>query len=129
MGRETNYLHVWKSLFERPGFTLEDIPKDWDAFWSFWCDQVQPAVRRAMGRDDIWGIGLTMSAEGLRILKQFFQFVAAYQADYVTRDGKLVIDDPEVRRKLVKAIDSLTADLAQGLYPAGCDQLGRHRQQ
>ena len=26
------------------GFTLEDIPKDWVAFWSFWCDQVQPAV-------------------------------------------------------------------------------------
>ncbi len=36
------------------GLHLEDIPKEWDAFWSFWCDQVQPAVRRATGRDDIW---------------------------------------------------------------------------
>ena len=50
MGRTTNHVHVWKSLLEQAGFTLEDIPKEWDAFWSFWCDQVQPAVRRARAR-------------------------------------------------------------------------------
>jgi multiple sugar transport system substrate-binding protein len=61
MGRTTNHLHVWQSLLEQAGFTLEDIPKQWQAFWSFWCDQVQPALRRATGRDDIWGIGLSMS--------------------------------------------------------------------
>ena len=49
MGRTTNHVHVWKSLLEQAGFTLEDIPKEWDAFWSFWCDQVQPAVRQATG--------------------------------------------------------------------------------
>ena len=62
-GRATNHVHVWKSLLEQAGFTLADIPKEWDAFWSFWCDQVQPAVRRATGRDDIWGVGLPMSVE------------------------------------------------------------------
>ena len=46
---------------KQAGFTLEDIPKEWEAFWSFWCDQVQPAVRRATGRDDIYGVGLAMS--------------------------------------------------------------------
>jgi len=55
MGYPTNHLHVWKSLLEQAGFTLEDIPKEWEAFWSFWCDQVQPAVRQAKGRDDVWG--------------------------------------------------------------------------
>ncbi len=63
MGRTTNHVHVWKSLLEQAGFTLADIPKEWEAFWSFWCDQVQPAVRRATGRDDIWGVGLPMSVE------------------------------------------------------------------
>ena len=63
MGRSTNHLHVWTSLLERAGFTLADIPKEWEAFWSFWCDKVQPAVRKATGRDDIWGIGLSMSAD------------------------------------------------------------------
>ena len=42
-----------------------DIPKEWEAFWSFWCDRVQPAVRQAIGRDDIWGIGLPMSVEAV----------------------------------------------------------------
>ena len=52
-----------RACWSRPGFTLADIPKEWEAFWSFWCDQVQPAVRKATGRDDIWGVGLAMSAE------------------------------------------------------------------
>jgi len=50
------------TLLERAGFTLADIPKQWEPFWSFWCEKVQPAVRKAIGRDDIWGIGLAMSA-------------------------------------------------------------------
>ena len=86
-------------------------------FWSFWCDQVQPAVRRATGRDDIWGVGLTMSGEASDTEDQFFQFCDAYDADYVTRDGRLVIDDPEVRRRLIKAIDSYTAIYRKGCTP------------
>ena len=64
MGFETNHVHVWRNLLEQAGFTLEDIPKQWEAFWSFWCDEVQPAVRKATGRDDIYGVGLAMSVEG-----------------------------------------------------------------
>jgi multiple sugar transport system substrate-binding protein len=117
MGRTTNHVHVWKSLLEQAGFTVEDIPKEWDAFWSFWCDQVQPAVRRATGRDDLWGVGLNMSGEASDTNTQFRQFVFAYEADYVTRDGRLVIDDPRVRGKLVKAIDSYTAIYRKGCTP------------
>ena len=50
VGRTSNHVHVWKSLLERAGFTLASVPKEWEAFWSFSCDQVQPAVRRATGR-------------------------------------------------------------------------------
>jgi multiple sugar transport system substrate-binding protein len=114
MGRTTNYVHVWKSLLERAGFTLADVPKEWRAFWSFWCDEVQPAVRRALGRDDIWGVGLSMGV-GVDTQIGFFQFLAADRAEYVTRDGRLVIDDPEIRRKLIEAIDGYTA-----FYRAGC---------
>jgi multiple sugar transport system substrate-binding protein len=62
IGRSTNYLHVWKSLMEQAGFTLEDIPKEWDPFWSFWCDQVQPAVRRAWGGTTFGGSASTCRA-------------------------------------------------------------------
>jgi multiple sugar transport system substrate-binding protein len=76
IGRELNHVHVWKSLLEEAGFTLADIPREWGAFWSFWCDQVQPAVRRATGREDIWGVALPMAQASDTDL-QFFQFVAA----------------------------------------------------
>ena len=102
MGRSTFHVHVWKSLLEQAGFTLADIPKEWEPFWSFWCDRVQPAVREATGRDDIWGIGLSMGASSVDTIAGFAQFVAAYEADYVTRDGRLVIDEPLVRNRLVK---------------------------
>jgi multiple sugar transport system substrate-binding protein len=32
MGRVSNHVHVWKSLLERAGFTLADVPKEWKAF-------------------------------------------------------------------------------------------------
>jgi multiple sugar transport system substrate-binding protein len=121
MGRTTTHLHVWKSLLERAGFTLADIPKEWAAFWSFWCEEVQPAMRAATGRDDIWGVGLPMSA-ALDTLNGFLPFLAAYDAHYVTPDGRLVIDDPKVRKGIVKAIDSYTA-----IYRKGCTRPGRSR--
>jgi multiple sugar transport system substrate-binding protein len=116
MGRTTYYLHVWKSLLERAGFTLADIPREWEAFWSFWCDAVQPAVRRAMNREDIWGVGLSMGV-GVDTENGFFQFLTADEGEYVTRDGLLVIDDPTIRHKLIKAIDSYTAFYREGCTP------------
>jgi multiple sugar transport system substrate-binding protein len=117
MGQVSNYMHVWKSLLERAGFSLADVPKEWEAFWPFWCDQVQPAVRRALGRENIWGVGLAMSPDTPDTADQFLQFIHAYDADYVTREGRLVIDDPEIRQKLVKALDSYTAIYRKGCTP------------
>jgi multiple sugar transport system substrate-binding protein len=119
IGRATNHLHVWKSLLERAGFKLADIPRDWEPFWSFWCDQAQPAVREATGRDDIWGIGLSMSVDAYETWLNFLQFMIVYDADYVTRDGRLVIDDPGIRQRLVKAIDAYTAIYRKNCTPPG----------
>ena len=128
MGQISNYVHVWASLLERAGLSLDDIPKEWEPFWSFWCDQAQPAVRKALGRDDIWGIGRPMSVEANDTKDQFFQLVHAYEADYVTRDGRLVIDDPEVRQRLVRAIDAYTAIYRKGCTPPEFVDMGRWRQ-
>ncbi len=117
MGLVSHHVHVWKTLLERAGFTLADIPKQWDAFWSFWCDQVQPAVRKALGRDDVWAVGLAMSPTSVDTSNGIWQFIDAYEAHYVTRDGRLVIDDPQVRRKLIKAVDSYTAIYRKGCTP------------
>jgi multiple sugar transport system substrate-binding protein len=117
IGRSTNHLHVWKSLLEQAGFTLTDIPHEWEAFWSFWCEEVQPAVRSALGRDDIWGIGVPMSIEAYETWLNLRQFMIVYDADYVTPEGRLVIDDPSIRQQLVKAVDSYTAIHRRGCTP------------
>jgi multiple sugar transport system substrate-binding protein len=43
--------------------------------------------------------------------------VQAYEADWVTRDGRLVIDNPDVRQSLVKAMDGYTAIYRKGCTP------------
>ena len=58
-----------------------------------------------------------MSVTGGDTFIQFFQFVAANRASYVTQDGRLVIDDPQVRRKLIKAMESYTTIGRKGCTP------------
>jgi multiple sugar transport system substrate-binding protein len=119
IGRSSYHLHVWKDLLERAGLTLAEVPREWEAFWSFWCDTVQPAVREATGRDDIWAIGAPMSVEAFETWLNLRTFMTVYGADYVTPDGRLVIDHPEIRQKLVKAIAGYTAIYSEGCTPPG----------
>ena len=117
MGRTSHYVHIWKSLLERAGFTLDDIPSEWEAFWSFWCNEVQPAVRKAMGREDLWGIGLPMSAAATDTEDAYVQFQLAYEAPWASPDGQLQIDDPAVRVQMVKALDAYVAIWHRGCTP------------
>jgi multiple sugar transport system substrate-binding protein len=115
-GRTTNHVHVWKNLLEKAGLTLADVPREWEPFWSFFCDTIQPAVRRATGREDVWGVGLPMSVT-VDTGEEFQQFMSAYEADYVTRDGRLVIDEPVVRAELVRVLDAYTSIYRKGCVP------------
>jgi multiple sugar transport system substrate-binding protein len=116
MGRRSYHLHVWSSLLERASLSLADIPKEWDAFWSFWCDQVQPAVRQALGRDDVWGVGLPMSpvVDTENTLEQF-QF--AYEAPWLDRNRRLQVDDPERRAGMIKALEAYALIWRKGRTP------------
>ena len=55
--------------------------------------------------------------------------MSAYEADYVTRDGRLVIDEPLVRDRLVKALDGYTAIYRKGCTPPDSVDWDRSRQQ
>jgi multiple sugar transport system substrate-binding protein len=116
MGRRSNHVHVWNSLLERAGFTLADIPKEWDPFWSFWCDRVQPAVREALGRDDIWGVGFSMAAN-VDAENGIEQFQLAYGAPWLDRDRRLQVDDPEIREGMIKALEAYTLIWRKGCTP------------
>jgi multiple sugar transport system substrate-binding protein len=117
MGRRSNHLHVWRSLLEEAGFKLEDVPKQWEAFWSFWCDRVQPAVRQATGRDDIWGVGLPMSAAATDTADELVQFQLAYGAPWLAPDRRLQVDDPRVQAGLIKALEAYAAVWRKGCTP------------
>ena len=117
MGRNSYHIHVWNSLLERAGFTLADIPKEWEAFWSFWCDRVQPAVRKTLGRDDIWGVGLSMSAAAGDTRDGLLQFELAYGTPWLDRDRRLQVDDPAVRKGMIDAMNAYTAIWRKGCTP------------
>jgi multiple sugar transport system substrate-binding protein len=116
MGRRSIHLHVWNSLLERAGFTLADIPKEWEAFWFFWCDRVQPAVRKALGRDDVWGIGLPMSTAD-DTGDDLMQFQLAYETPWLDAERRPQIDDPKIRAGIIKALEAYTAVWRKGCTP------------
>src|SRR3954469_3753108 len=117
MGRDTNHVHVWLSLLERAGFRREDIPTEWEPFWSFWCDTVQPAVRKALGRQDVWAVGAPMSA-GVNDTKRFAaQFVYAYTEAWPTPTGPSLLRDPAARTALVRGLSGYTALWNKGCTP------------
>ena len=76
----------------------------------------QPAVRKVMGRDNVWGIGLAMSA-ATDTQDESFQFQLAYSTPWLSREGWLQVDDVTVRAGLVKALDGYTAIWRKGCIP------------
>jgi multiple sugar transport system substrate-binding protein len=88
--------HIWKPLVEKAGFTLEDIPKTWDAYYDFF-KEVQKKLR-AQGMRNVYGLGFNVTTNGNDPNAVFNYFLIAYGGqDIVTKDGKLHLDDPKVR--------------------------------
>ena len=115
MGRITNHIHVWQDLLERAGFTLADVPKEWEAFWAFWCDRVQPAVRKATGREDIYGVALPMSIEASDTADELDQFLWAYTPHWPPPGGWNLVEAPATRTVLVQTLQRYTT-----IYEKGC---------
>ena len=81
------------------GFTLADIPKEWEAFWSFWCDQVQPAVRKATGPRRHLGRRPAHVGRGVRHRRSNSSSSSSRtRRHWLDRDRRLQVDDPEIRR-------------------------------
>jgi multiple sugar transport system substrate-binding protein len=118
MGRQSNHLHVWQSLLRQAGFSLADVPRGWEAFWPFWCDEVQPSLRQALGREDVWGVGLPMSIEAVTdTWDELVQFQIAYETPWVSSDGLLRVDDPVVRAGMIRALEDYSDIWLKGCTP------------
>jgi multiple sugar transport system substrate-binding protein len=110
--------HIWKPLVEKAGFTLEDIPKTWDAYYDFF-KEVQKKLR-AQGMRNVYGLGFNVTTNGNDPNAVFNYFLIAYGGqDIVTKDGKLHLDDPKVREAVIKALTYPATAYKEGFVPPG----------
>jgi multiple sugar transport system substrate-binding protein len=108
--------HVWRPLVEKAGFKMTDIPKTWDAYYDFF-KGVQKNLREQRVRN-VYGLGLNVTTNGNDPNNVFHYFIAAYGGrDLVTKDGKLHVDDPQVKEAVIKAMTYPTAAYKEGFIP------------
>src|SRR5581483_10021759 len=114
--QQSMHVQIWKDLLAKAGYKPEDIPTDWNGYWSFWCDKVQPAIRKATG-SRIYGIGAPMGVESTDSFQSFYTYMDAYDIHLVDDNGKLLVDNPKVREALIKALKDYTDVYVKGCTP------------
>ncbi|HYU12365.1 MAG TPA: ABC transporter substrate-binding protein [Stellaceae bacterium] len=108
--------HIWRPLVEKAGFTMEDLPRTWDAFYDFF-KEVQKKLR-AQGVRNVYGLGLNVTTNGGDPNNVFNYFLIAYGGEgIVTKDGKLHLDDPKVREAAIKAVTYPPTAYKEGFVP------------
>jgi len=111
--------HIWKSLVEKGGGKIADLPKTWDAFMDFF-KPVQKGLRAA-GMRNIYGMGYQLTATGVDPINTFNAWMIAYGGQgLITPDGKLHSDDPHVKEAVIKTIINLSDAYKDGYVPPGC---------
>jgi ABC-type glycerol-3-phosphate transport system substrate-binding protein len=108
--------HIWKSLVEKSGQKVADIPKTWDAFLDFF-RPVQDGLRR-QGMRNIYGLGYQLTATGVDPINTFNAFLIAYGGEnLVTAQGQLETGDPQVKDAAIKACAKLAKAFTDGYVP------------
>jgi multiple sugar transport system substrate-binding protein len=109
-------IHIWRSLVEKAGYQMSDLPKTWDAFFDFF-KEVQKKLR-AQGMRKVYGQGFQVTANGNDPNALYYAFVIGYGGkDLFTPDGKSHLDDPQVKEAAIKALSYLTSAYKEGYVP------------
>jgi multiple sugar transport system substrate-binding protein len=114
--QQTMHIQYWIDMLQQAGFKEGDIPKGWKDYWSFWCDKVQPAYRKAAG-SRAYGIGQPLGVDSSDSFYSFLTFMDAYNVKLVDDDGKLLVDDPKVKQGLAGALKDYTDVYTRGCAP------------
>src|SRR6516165_10847861 len=108
--------HIWRSLVQKAGYTIEDIPKTWDDYYDFF-KGVQRKLRE-QGVRNVYGLGFQVTTNGADPNSTFNYFLNAYGGlNTVTKDGKLPPDDPQVRDVALKETTYPTTAYKEGFVP------------
>ncbi len=114
--QQTMHIEYWKDMLAEAGYKESDIPTTWKEYWSFWCDKVQPAYRKASGKRG-FGTGFPMGVNSSDSYYSFLTFMDAYNVKLVDDNGKLLVDDPKVKAGLVKALSDYVMPYQKACTP------------
>src|SRR5260370_34129911 len=110
--------HIWRSLVEKAGYKISEMPHTGDTFLDFF-KPVQDSLRK-QGMRNIYAYGYHLTANGVDPIATYNAFMIAYGGKGpVTPDGKLHPDDPQVRAAAAQAIARPTPPVKADPVPPG----------
>ncbi|MEB3340859.1 ABC transporter substrate-binding protein [Okeania sp.] len=112
--QQSIHIHYWHNLLIEAGLDGE-IPKQWDEFWKFW--QKAQDILRQQGKDNIYALGLPMSIYASDTYMIFTQILEANNFQILDEQGKLQVDKPAVRQKIIEILDWYTNLYKNGYVP------------
>jgi len=109
--------HIWGDLVEKAGFKVSDTPKKWNDVWNFYKQMQKPL--RAKGMRRVYACGLQITTVGPNDGNNLFAhfLIANGGGGIVTPDGKLHVDDPQVREAAIKSVEFMTGLYKEGVVP------------
>jgi len=108
---------IWKSLVEKAGYKVSDIPNKWDEFIDFF-KPMQEKLRRDRGMRHTYSWGLEVSTQGNDPVRTFSVYNVAHGGgDMVTADGILHADDPKIKEAVTRTMSRLFELFNGGYVP------------
>jgi multiple sugar transport system substrate-binding protein len=114
--QQTMHIQYWKNMLAEAGYKESDIPKEWKAYWDFWCDKVQPAHRSKTGKKT-YAVGQPLGVDSSDSFYSFLTFADAHNVKLVDDNGKLLVDDPKVKAALVNTVRDYSNIRTRGCTP------------
>ena len=116
LNQATTHIFYWKDLLAQAGYSSADIPKDWDGFWQFW-KRVQDRLRSQPGFEQTYGIGLPLSGGASDTYRIFEQVLEAYDVQILDPQGRLLLDQAEVRQGVIQCLEWYVQFYQQAYVP------------
>jgi len=108
--------HIWKSLVEKAGHKISDIPDKWDQFIDFF-KPMQKTLRDG-GMRHTYSWGLEVSTQGVDSVRTFSVYNLAYGGGgIITPDGALHADDPKVKEAVTRTMSRMYELFNSGYVP------------
>ena len=122
--------HLGLPLVEKAGYKLSDAPKTWDAFLGFLlADAGGSCATRGMRKHLFDGPAVHQDRPGRRQQHVPPFLIARGGNGFVTKDGKVHLDDPQVKEAVIKSLTYFAAAIQGRLCAVGCVELERRRRQ